>query len=171
MLFWGVRWNFHCPAWDVSLPFVQSLHTVYEVWPPPKQELFLGDRLPPLGECSRNLSVSVHQLALLWEAAFKFFWRIFQRVCPFHDGWGMSAPAYTTLLSVQQFLTKNSMTPLPHPAYSPDIAPRDIFVCFPNEKSPQGDMFCWCGRGEPKDSRITKRHQINDLKISFEQWK
>ena len=27
-------------------------------------------RLPPLGECSRNPSASVHQLAVLWEAAF-----------------------------------------------------------------------------------------------------
>ena len=29
-------------------------------------------RLPPLGECSRNPSVSVYQLALLWEAVLGF---------------------------------------------------------------------------------------------------
>ena len=41
----------------------------------------------------------------------------------------MSAPAHTAL-SVQQFLTKNSMTPVPHPPYSPDLTLRDFFL-FP----------------------------------------
>ena len=45
---------------------------------------------PSLGKCSRNPSVSVYQLAMLWEAAFSFsdffFWRLFQCVCPFHVG-------------------------------------------------------------------------------------
>ena len=39
----------------------------------------------------------------------------------------MSTPVHTTL-SVQQFLTKNGMTSVPHPSYSPDLTPRDIFV-------------------------------------------
>ena len=36
-------------------------------------------RLPPLGECSRNPSVSVNHLVVLWEAVFsliEFFWRL-----------------------------------------------------------------------------------------------
>ena len=44
---------------------------------PPKMELPSGGRplvvqASPLGECSRNPSVSVYQLALLWEAVFSF---------------------------------------------------------------------------------------------------
>ncbi|PNF29210.1 hypothetical protein B7P43_G10794 [Cryptotermes secundus] len=35
-----------------------------------------------------------------------------------------NAPAHTDL-SVRQFLTKNGMTPVPHPPYSPDLAPCD----------------------------------------------
>ena len=37
-------------------------------------------------------------------------------------------------LSVQQSLTKNSMTPVPHPPYSPDLDPSKFFVCFPQMK-------------------------------------
>ncbi|PNF14149.1 hypothetical protein B7P43_G17665 [Cryptotermes secundus] len=37
-----------------------------------------------------------------------------------------NAPAHTAL-SVRQSLTKNGMTPVPHPPYSPDLAPCDFF--------------------------------------------
>ena len=40
-----------------------------------------------------------------------------------------NAPAYTSLV-VREFLTKNNMTTVPHPAYSPDLAPCDFYV-FP----------------------------------------
>ena len=40
----------------------------------------------------------------------------------------MSTPAHT-MLSVQKFLSKNSMTPVPHSPYSPDLTPRD-FILF-----------------------------------------
>ena len=49
----------------------------------------------------------------------------------------MSAPAHTTL-SVQQFLTKNDMTPMSHPPYSPALTRNTIFwfVClFPRMKN------------------------------------
>ena len=42
------------------------------------------------------------------------------------------------MLSVQQFLTKNGMTPIPHPTYSPDLTQTDFFFVFLDEKSPQG---------------------------------
>ena len=104
-------------------------------------------RLPPLGEYSRTPSVSVYQLALLWEAVFGFseffFGRLFQHICTFHDGWFTSTPAHTTL-SVQQFLTKNGMTPMPHPPYSPNVAPSDFF-CFPGWKksSKRNVLLTW----------------------------
>jgi len=40
-----------------------------------------------------------------------------------------NAPAYTSLV-LREFLTKNNMTIVPHPAYSPDLAPCDFYV-FP----------------------------------------
>ena len=33
-------------------------------------------------------------------------------------------------LSVRQFLTKKSMTPMPHLPYSPNLTPSDFFVCL-----------------------------------------
>jgi histone-lysine N-methyltransferase SETMAR len=38
-----------------------------------------------------------------------------------------NAPAHK-FLSVKKFLTKNSMTELLHPPYSPDLAPYDFFL-------------------------------------------
>ena len=119
----------------------------------------------PLGECSRNPSVSVYQLALLWEAVFGFsevFGRLFQCVCPFHDGRFTSAPVHA-MASVQQFLTQNSMTPIPHSPYSCHIALSDLFLVFLDEKIPQREMFHQCERGETnkqtKNGRITKSHR------------
>ena len=47
-----------------------------------------------------------------------------------------------TVPSVQQFLTKNGMTPMPHPPYSPNLRPKQLFFSHPDEKSPQREMFC-----------------------------
>ena len=46
-----------------------------------------------------------------------------------------------------------------------------LFFCFLGWKSPQREMFCWCGRGETKNSRSTKRHQNQKFKNFSEQWK
>ena len=87
-------------------------------------------RLPLLGVCSRNPSVPVHQLVVLWKERFGFseFFLKTQQICPFHDGWLTTAPVHITL-SVKQFLTKNDMTPLPHPPYSPDLILSDYVFC------------------------------------------
>ena len=124
----------------------------YEGGTPPNGIIFwrtgpLWYRLPPLGEFSRNPSVSVHQLAL-WEAAFgisAFFLRLFHRVCPFHDGWFTSIPSHTAL-SVEQFLTKTSMIPMLLPPYSPSLAVSNYF-CFPGgKKSSKGNILPVCKR-------------------------
>ncbi|PNF41490.1 hypothetical protein B7P43_G13226 [Cryptotermes secundus] len=44
-----------------------------------------------------------------------------------------NAPAHTEM-SVRQLLTKNGMTSVPHPPYSPDLAPCDFFFVSSNEK-------------------------------------
>ena len=90
-------------------------------------------------------------------ASVNFFWRLFQRTCPFHDGRFTSAPAHTAL-SAQQFVTKN-VRPLCPTLPIHLISPWAIYR-FPDEKSLQGETFCWCGRGKKKKkSRSTKRHQ------------
>ena len=43
-----------------------------------------------------------------------------------------NAPAHTSLV-MREFLTKNNVTTVPHPAYSPDLAPCDFYV-FPKMK-------------------------------------
>ena len=44
-----------------------------------------------------------------------------------------NAPCHTAQL-VQQYFEKHNIEILPHPAYSPDLAPCDFFLIFKNEK-------------------------------------
>ena len=111
-----------------------------------------------------------HCCERLHSDSVNFFLRLFQHICPFRDGWFMSAPAHTTL-SVQQFLTKNSTTPKPHTSYSPDLTLSNFFFVSPDEKSLQRETFCWCGRGEIKMAEALKGIKINEFKNCFEQWK
>ena len=48
---------------------------------------------------------------------------------------------------------------MPHPPYSPNLTPSDIFFFPWMKKNPQREIFCWCGRGEIKNVRSTKRDQ------------
>ena len=53
---------------------------------------------------------------------------------------------------------------MPHPPYSPDLAPNDIVLFVSkDEKSPPWELFCKCGRGETKNGRRTKRHQNREV--------
>jgi histone-lysine N-methyltransferase SETMAR len=47
----------------------------------------------------------------------------------YHD----NSPAHTTL-SIREFLAKKNILTLPHPPYSPDLAPCDVYL-FPKFKS------------------------------------
>ena len=84
----------------------------------------------------------------------------------------MSAPAHT-LLSIQQFLTQNSMTPMPHPPYLPDFALRKFFLLlFPQMKSPQRETFCLCGIDETKKmAEALNEFKIDEFTNCFEQGK
>ena len=74
----------------------------------------------------------------------------------------------THSLSVRQFLTNTSMTPLSHPPYSPDLALSDYFFF----------LFFWMKKvlkGKPfadveevlKKGRSTKRHQNQRIQRLF----
>ena len=130
----------------------------------------------PLGECSRNPSVSVDQVALRWHAVFgfnEFFWRLFQCLCLFHDGWFMSVPAHMAL-SVQQFLTQNGTTSVSHPPVHP-ISPlvTVLFVClFPwRKKLLTRKRFADVKEMKQKTAEALKGIKIDEFKNCFELWK
>ena len=85
-----------------------------------------------------------------------------RQVCPFHERCFTSTPAHTTL-SVQQCLTKNHMTPMLYPPCLPDLSLRDFLFVSLDEKSPQRETFCGCGRGETTMTTKWQKHQ-NALK-------
>ena len=141
-----------------------------------KLELSSGGRapcstgFPPLGECSRNLSVSGYQLALLWEAAFGFsgfFFLKTQCVYPFPDGWFTSAPVHTAL-SVQQFLPQNTIIPCLTLSKCHLISPQWLVFCFLGwKKFLKGKHFAGYGWGKTKNGRSTKRHQTRWVQKLF----
>ena len=120
----------------------------------------------PARQGSGNLSVSVDQLALLWEAAFGFseffFWKT-QHVWPFHDGWLTSTPAHTTL-SVQQFCTKNRTIPWAPPSLFTLSCPWGTFVCFPRwKKLLRGKCFPDVEEVKQKMAETLKGITINEF--------
>ena len=62
---------------------------------------------------------------------------------------------------------KPSMIHMPHPPYSQDLTLSNFFFVSLDEKSPQREMFCQCGRGETKNGRSTKRHQNRRIQNLF----
>ena len=133
---------------------------------PPKWNYLLESgplvvQAPLLGECSRSPSVSVDQLALLWEAVFgfsEFFlktlsihlpissWVIYERPCPHRVEWS------------EIFDQK----------WHDSCAPRSLFT---QSLPQQRETFCQCRRRETKNGRNTKDIKIDAFKNCFEQWK
>ena len=72
------------------------------------------------------------------------------------------------MLSVQQFLTKNGMTPLPHPPYSPDLAPSDLFVFPRMKKVLKGKCFANVEEVKQKMAEALKGIKVNEFKNCFE---
>ena len=73
----------------------------------------------------------------------------------------MSVPA----LSTQQFLTKNSMTPVPHAFY--------LFCVFasPMKKVIKGEHFASVKEVKQKMAEALKGNKTEKFKNCFEQWK
>ena len=82
----------------------------------------------------------------------------------------MNSPAHT-MLSVQQFLTKNGMTPVPYPAYSSSLAPA-AFFWFPHMKKVlKGKCFVHAEEVKQKQAEALKGIKIDEFKNCFELWK
>ena len=104
---------------------------------PPKLKLSSGGWAPGStgfshpGEHSRNPPVSCDSWCCcerLYSASVNFS-EDSQRVCAFPDEWLTSAPAHT-VLTVQQFLTKNTRNPMLHPPYFTQSHPSRVFFFF-----------------------------------------
>ena len=149
--------------------FGQNILQVYEVklFPPQWSYLLEGGplyyRLPRLGEYSRNPSVSVYQLALLWEAVFsfsEFFWRLSVFAHFMSDLWAHLSTLHWVFST---FWPKTAWLSCPT-----QIHPRQLFFLFPQmKKTPQRETSCWCGRSETKNGRSTKRHHNQRVQKLF----
>ena len=130
-------------------------------------------RLPPLGECSRNPSVSVYQLVVVWEAGFgysEFFlktlsvhlsiswWVIYKHTCPhcadFSAGFDQK---------------------LQHPHAPPSLFTRSFpkrhFLSSWMKKILKGKHFVDVEEVKQKTAEALKGIKINKFKNCSEQWK
>ena len=156
---------------------------VYKGGPPKKTELSSGWQAPcnigfhyitwVLDEYSGNPSVSVYQLALLWEAAFVFselflknlstrlpisWWVIYKHTCPHHCAQGSEV-----------FDWKMAWTPCPTLPIHP-ISPWVTFVCFPGwKKILKGKHFADVEEVKQKMAEALKGIKIDNFKNYFGQ--
>ena len=83
----------------------------------------------------------------------------------------MSAPTHTVLI-IQQFLTKNCMTPMPHPPFSPNLAPCELFCLFPRMKNILKGKHCaYVEEVKQKMAEALKGIKIDKFKNHYKQWK
>ena len=76
------------------------------------------------------------------------------------------APACTTL-RIQQFLTKNDVTPVLHPSYSPDLTLRDYFLFPQVKKVLKGKHFADVEEVKQKMAQALKGIKIHEFKTVF----
>jgi len=81
-----------------------------------------------------------------------------------------NAPAHKAL-SVKQFLTKNGMTQLIHPPYSPDLAPCDFFLFPRMKKVLKGKRFADVEEVKTKTTEALKGITLQEFQDCFEKWK
>ena len=100
--FYFINW-FKKRTGYLSMENTGNTHT--RGWPPKTPGIIfwrlgpLWHRLLLLGECSRThpYQCASWHCKRLHLASVNCFWRLFQLVCPFHDGWFNSAPAHIML--------------------------------------------------------------------------
>jgi transposase len=80
-----------------------------------------------------------------------------------------NAPAHTSLV-VREFLTKNNVTTVPHPAYSPDLAHCDFYV-FPKMKLRlKGRRFASIEEVQAESQQILNTLTPTDFNECFQKW-
>jgi len=80
-----------------------------------------------------------------------------------------NAPAHTSLV-VREFLTNNNMTTVPHPSYSPHLAPCDFYV-FPKLKlQVKGGRYVFTEEIQAKPQQVLNTLTLADFNHSFQKW-
>lgn len=80
-----------------------------------------------------------------------------------------NAPSHSSLL-VSQFLAGNEIAVLPHPPYSPDLAPADFFL-FPKLKTTlKGRRFQSVDEIQQNSQRQLRTISQNEFQGAFQQW-
>ena len=124
------------------------------------------------GNCSQRICSS-------WSA---FYVEVLQRLlenvrrkCPDHwrnNTWLLhhdNAPAHAALLT-RRFLTDNNMTVVPHPPYSPDLAPSDFFL-FPKLKMKlKRRRFQRLEEIQAESQAVLNTLRENDFQECFKNW-
>ena len=86
--------------------------------------------------------------------------------CSLHSG---NVPAHTSLV-VREFLTKNNMTTVPHPAYSSDLAPWDFYL-FPKMKIwLKGQCFVSIEEIQAELQQVLNTLTQADINECFQKW-
>ena len=105
----------------------------------------------------------------LRSTSVNFSWRLFKTSLPISRWWLASTPAYA-MLSVQQFLTKNGTTPVPHCISLPNLVLSDFFFVFPWwKKSSKGNVLPMWKRWD-KTAEALKGIKTDVFKNYLEQW-
>jgi len=80
-----------------------------------------------------------------------------------------NAPAHTSLV-VREFLTKNNMTTVSHPAYLPDLAPCDFYM-FPKMKlRMKWRRFVSTEEIQAESQQVLNMLMPEDFNECFEKW-
>jgi len=80
-----------------------------------------------------------------------------------------NAPAHTSLV-VREFLTKNNVTTVPHPAYSPDLAPCDFYVFSISKLRLKGRCLASIEEVQAESQQILNMLTPGDFNECFQKW-
>ena len=92
-------------------------------------------------------------------------WRV-QTWLLHHD----NAPSHTSVLT-QQFLVKNKIAIIPHPPYSPDLAPCDFFLFPKMILKLKGRRFDTIEEIQAESQRMLDTLIEKDLQEAFQKWR
>ena len=81
-----------------------------------------------------------------------------------------NVPSHTSVLT-HQFLAKNKIAVIPHPLYSPDLAPCDFFL-FPKMKLKlKGRRFDTITEIQAKTQKVLNTLTEKDFQEAFQKWR
>jgi len=80
-----------------------------------------------------------------------------------------NVPAHT-LLAVRELRKKNNMTTVPHPAYSPDLAPCNFYVFSKMKLRLNGQHFVFTEEIQAESQQVLNMRTPADFNECFQKW-